>query len=139
MRSIFFRSLSALNVFVYRASGGRLMGQMGKAKILLLTTKGRKSGKWRTVPLLFLSDGDDLVLVASKGGAPADPAWFANLKAEPRAEVEIDRRRFAVTAKQASSAEKDRYWPGLLALYPPYEAYQKRTPRPIPLAILSPA
>jgi F420H(2)-dependent quinone reductase len=136
--SFFFRAVSALNVFVYRASGGRVLGHVGEARILLLTTKGRRSGKARTVPVLVLEDGERLVVVASKGGAPQDPAWFANLRAEARAEVELGARRFPVTAREAGPEEKARLWPRLVALYPPYEAYQSRTERPIPLVILTP-
>ena len=140
MLTILFRALSAFNVLVYRASGGRLMGHFpGGVEILLLTTKGRKTGKPRTVPLLFLEDGDRFVVVGSKGGAPKDPAWFNNLKAEPRADIELGQRRFSVTAREASPEEKARYWPLLLAIYPPYEAYQTRAGRPIPLMVLTPA
>lgn len=137
--SLLARAFSALNVSVYRASGGKLMGHFpGGARILLLTTKGCRSGRARTVPLLFLEDGESLVVVASKGGAPKDPAWFSNLKAQPKAKAQLGARRFAIAAREASPEEKARFWPRLVALYPPYEAYQARTRRPIPLVVLTP-
>lgn len=133
------RSLSALNVLVYRVSGGRAMGHFfGGARILLLTTTGRRSGRPRTVPLLFLEDGDRLVVVGSKGGAAEDPVWVRNLEAVPAAKVQLGARRFAVASRMASAEEKARYWPRLVALYPPYEAYQRRTARQIPLIVLTP-
>jgi len=134
------RAASALNVRVYRLSGGKWMGRFPSgAPVCLLTTKGRKSGRRRTVPLLYLNDGSDLVVVASRGGAPQHPAWYLNLEADLVGEVEIGRRRFAVAAERAGAEERDRLWPRLVALYPPYETYQRRTTRPIPVMRLRPA
>jgi deazaflavin-dependent oxidoreductase (nitroreductase family) len=134
------RTVGALNVWVYRLSGGRLMGRFPSgAPVCLLTTQGRKSGQRRTVPLLYLADGDDLVVVASQGGAPQHPGWYFNLVADPLTEVQIGRRRFPVTARTVSEAEKAAVWPRLVAIYPPYEAYQRRTTRSIPVMRLSPA
>jgi deazaflavin-dependent oxidoreductase (nitroreductase family) len=139
MRKILLRIFSALNAWVYRVSGGRWLGRFPSgAPVCLLTTQGRKSGQRRTVPLLFLADGDDLVVVASQGGAPADPGWYFNLVADPIAEVQIARRRFAVTARVVGAEEKAALWPRLVAIYPPYEVYQRRTTRAIPLVRLSP-
>lgn len=133
------RFFSALNVLVYRWSGGRLMGRFpGGAPVCLLTTYGRKSGRKRTVPLLYLADGANIVLVASQGGAPTHPAWYLNLEARSGAEVEIGRRRFPVTGRRASSEEKAMLWPRLVAIYPPYADYQARTERDIPVVILTP-
>ncbi len=132
-------ALSALNTWIYRLSGGRLMGRVPSgAPVCLLKTKGRKSGRSRTVPLLYLADGDDLIVVGSQGGAPRHPAWYLNLQADPRGEVRIGPRRIAVTARRADPDDRDRLWPRLVAIYPPYEEYQRRTARLIPVVRLSP-
>ena len=128
----------ALNVWVYRLTGGRLMGRMGAAPILLLTTTGRKSGQKRTVPLLYLEDGGGFAIVASYAGAAKHPAWFLNLEANPQVELQVRSRRFSATARQASAEEKAQLWPRLVAIYPAYADYQKRTTRDIPVVIVSP-
>lgn len=128
----------AINVWVYRLSGGRVMGRMGAAPILLLTTVGRKSGKKRTVPLLYLEDAGRFAIVASYAGAPRHPAWFRNLEANPQVDLQVRNRKFAATARQASPEEKSQLWPRLVAIYPAYADYQKRTTRDIPVVIVSP-
>jgi deazaflavin-dependent oxidoreductase (nitroreductase family) len=139
MRKSLLRTIGALNVWVYRLSNGRVMGRFpGGAPVCLLTTSGRKSGRPRSVPLLFLADGDDLVVVASQGGAPRHPGWYFNLSANPLAEVQIGGRRFAVTAHTVDEADKAALWPRLVALYPPYETYRRRTARSIPVVRLHP-
>jgi F420H(2)-dependent quinone reductase len=133
------RAIGALNTWVYRMSGGKIMGRMPTgAPICLLTTMGRKSGQRRTVPLLYLADGDDFIVVGSQGGAPRHPAWFLNLETNPHGEVELGRRRVPVTARRLSEAERDQVWPRLVAIYPPYEEYRRRTTRSIPVVRLSP-
>lgn len=129
----------ALNVWVYRLSGGRVMGRMGAAPILLLTTVGRKSGRKRTVPLLYLEDAGRFAIVASYAGSPRHPAWFLNLEANPKVDLQVRSRRFSATARQASAEEKAQLWPRLVAIYPAYADYQKRTTRDIPVVIVSPA
>ncbi len=131
------RAFIKLNVGVYRLSSGRLMGRMGAAPILLLTTRGIKSGRLRTVPLLYLKDADSYVIVASFSGAPKDPAWYVNLAANPTVQVKLGREEFTARARRANTAEKARLWPRLVAIYAPYEDYQKRTSREIPVVILS--
>ena len=139
MQTAAIRAMGALNTWVYRLSGGRVMGRMPSgAPIFLLTTTGRKSGQRRTVPLLYLADGDDFVVVGSQGGAPRHPGWFLNLEANPQAEVELGRRRVPVTASRLSDQERDRVWPRLVAIYPPYAEYRRRTTRSIPVVRLSP-
>jgi deazaflavin-dependent oxidoreductase (nitroreductase family) len=130
--------MSAVNRRLYRATGGRFMNRMGEAPILLLTTVGRTSGKSRTTPLLYLVDGENLVLVASYGGRPEHPAWFRNLEAHPDVEVEIGRERSRRHARVASDAERQRLWPKLVEMYPSYAEYQKRTTRTIPVVVLEP-
>ena len=138
MRKFLMRAASALNVWVYRRSRGKWMGRFPSgAPVLLLTTTGRKSGRPRTVPLLYLKDGSDFVLVASQGGAPQHPGWYLNLEADPKAEVEIGAEHFPVMARRVSEDEKAALWPRVVAIYAPYEQYQRRTTRPIPVVRLS--
>ena len=129
---------SGAHAGVYRATGGKLFGRMGKSPILLLNTVGRKSGKRRTSPLLYAMDGEDFVIIASKGGASAHPAWYLNLMANPEATVEIEDREVRVKAEEADSEEKSRLWQKMVEMYPAYDDYQKKTEREIPLLILRP-
>ena len=129
-------AITTLNTWMYRISGGRIGGSFDGAPVLLLHHVGRKSGERRVAPLLYLPDGDDLVIVASYGGAPKHPAWFHNLVATPETEIELGRERRAVTAQVATSEERARLWPELLKLYPAYGTYQDRTEREIPLVLL---
>ena len=129
---------SGAHAGVYRATGGKLFGRMGKSPILLLNTVGRKSGKKRTSPLLYAMDGEDFVIIASKGGASAHPAWYLNLMANPEATVEIEDREVRVRAEEADSEEKSRLWQKMVEMYPAYDAYQEKTEREIPLLILRP-
>jgi deazaflavin-dependent oxidoreductase (nitroreductase family) len=128
---------SGVHSGVYRATGGKLFGRMGKSPILLLNTVGRKSGKKRTSPLLYVKDGEDFVIIASKGGAPTHPAWFLNLKANPEATVEVGDREVRVRAEEAD-AEKARLWQKMVEMYPTYDDYQTKTKREIPLLVLHP-
>jgi len=133
------KPMSHLNTWLYRASGGRIGGRwLYGAPIMLLTYKGRKSGRSMTTPLLYLRDGSDVVTVASKGGSANDPLWLLNLRANPDCEVEIGREKLRVRARVASADEKKTLWPKLVAIYPDYDAYQQRSPRDIPVVILSP-
>jgi deazaflavin-dependent oxidoreductase (nitroreductase family) len=138
LRKLMMRGASALNVWVYRLSRGKWLGRFPSgAPVLLLTTTGRKSRQRRTVPLLYLKDANDFVIVASQGGAPQHPGWYLNLEADPKADVEIGAERFPVTAQRVSEDEKAALWPRLVAIYAPYEQYQRRTTRPIPVVRLS--
>ena len=114
--------------------GGRVRG----APVLLLTTVGRKSGNRRTTPLLYLEDGENLVLVASYGGRDQDPAWFTNLKQNPVVEVQIRGEKRTMRAEQASWEEKGKLWSLLTGVYHQYEDYQRKTKREIPVVILRP-
>jgi F420H(2)-dependent quinone reductase len=135
---LLMRGMVGFHVALYRLSGGHVLGRFGKARICLLTTRGRKSGKARTVPLICLQEGDNLALVASLGGAPQHPVWFLNLQADPLADVELGAQRRRMRARVASAEEKNRLWPKLVDIYPPYETYQKRTSRQIPVVLLAP-
>ena len=138
MSQLVFRVMSALNTWLYRLSGGKIAGSMKGAPILLLTTTGRKTGKTRVTPLLYLRDGENLVLVASKGGAPKHPVWFLNLEANPDVEVEVGRTRERRRARRAAPEERERLWPKVVEMYSGYADYQAKTAREIPLVILEP-
>jgi deazaflavin-dependent oxidoreductase (nitroreductase family) len=138
--SVVVRWMSALNTWVYRATGGAIGAKFLRgAPVCLVTVTGRKSGKAITIPLLYLLDGDDLVLVASKGGMSKHPVWYLNLQANPRCEVEIGRERHTMIARRVSDDEKAALWPRLCAMYPDYADYQARTTRDIPVLRLTPA
>ena len=129
---------SGAHAGVYRATGGKLFGRMGKSPILLLNTVGRKTGRKRTSPLLYVMDGEDFVIIASNGGAAAHPAWYLNLRANPEATVEIGDREVQVEAEVADPEEKTRLWQKMVEMYPAYDDYQMKTGREIPLLILHP-
>jgi deazaflavin-dependent oxidoreductase (nitroreductase family) len=129
---------SGAHAGVYRATGGKLFGRMGKSPILLLNTVGRKSGRKRTSPLLYVMDGEDFVIIASKGGAPTHPAWYLNLRANPEATVEVGDREVRVRAERTAPEEKARLWQKMVEMYPTYDDYQRKTEREIPLLILRP-
>ena len=121
---------------VYRMSGGRLFAKLGEAPMLLLTATGRRSGKPRTTPLLYVEDGDGFAVVASFGGAPEHPSWYRNLEKNPKVTLQIENRVIPVTASTATPEEKKRLWPRLTAIYPDYDTYQKETTREIPVVVL---
>lgn len=106
--------------------------------MLLLDHVGARTGTKRTTPLVYLRDGDDVVVVASKGGSPRHPGWFHNLRAHPDTTVQIGARRLPVRARVATPNERSRLWPRVVARYGGYEDYQRRTSRQIPLVILEP-
>jgi F420H(2)-dependent quinone reductase len=123
---------------VYRLSRGKLWGSYRGAPILLLHHRGRKSGKNRVSPLIYLDDGDDLVVVGSKGGSHKHPSWFVNLREMAETSVELDGEKRRVKVRIASPQERERLWPMAVDVYTPYADYQRRTEREIPLVILSP-
>lgn len=130
--------LLRLHQLVYDRSGGLIGHKLGRLKMLLLRTTGRKSGERRTAALLYLADGDRYVVVGSKGGSDKAPAWLLNLEANPDVEVQIGTRRFVASARDATPAEQRRLWPKVTELWPDYERYQSQTRRKIPLVILEP-
>jgi F420H(2)-dependent quinone reductase len=137
--------------FLYRRSGGRIGTRAGGAPALLLTTTGRRSSQPRTCALIYLQDGDRLVVVASKGGSDQPPAWLLNLQAHPDVIIQIGRRTFPARATVASAEERERLWPlvnrnnrGLAPLIHRgaigrYDVYQRHTARVLPLVVLAPA
>jgi deazaflavin-dependent oxidoreductase (nitroreductase family) len=132
--------MTGMNNVAYRLSGGRVAGHIPSgAPICLLTTTGRRSGRLRTVPLVYMPDGDDLVVVASRGGMGSHPAWYLNLGDDPGATVQVGTVTLPVRARDATAPERERLWPTLTAAYPHFDAYQLRTSRHIPVVILTPS
>jgi F420H(2)-dependent quinone reductase len=134
------KAMSRLNTWAYRATGGRLGGKFLRgAPVLLLTTTGRKSGEARVAPLIYVRDGERLVVVASKGGMDHHPLWYKNLLANPNVVVQVGRDVRRMRARVADAAERTVLWPRAVAVYRDYADYQARTQRIIPLVILDPA
>jgi len=133
------RRATRIHVLVYRATHG-LVGHRfrGGPPMLLLDHAGARSGVKRTTPLVYVRDGTNVVLVASKGGHPHNPSWFHNLRANPDATIQIGSRRLTVRARIADPPGRARLWPKAIEFYPGYEGYQRRTAREIPLVILEP-
>jgi len=126
------------HVAVYRATGGRIGRKVpGMPPMLLLEHVGAKSGKHRVTPLVYMPDGDDLIVVASKGGFPKDPAWMHNLRANPDVDIQVGSEKRRVHARQATPEEEQRLWPKAGAYNKPWADYRKRTDRRIPIVILS--
>jgi F420H(2)-dependent quinone reductase len=134
------RRLMGLHTAVYRASGGRVGHRLPgvSAPMLLLEHTGAKSGKTRTSPLVYGEDGGNLILVASKGGFPKNPAWFHNLRANPETAVQVGTEKRKVRARVANAEERPGLWKLMVGVYSGYDDYQKRTDREIPLVILEP-
>ena len=134
------RIMSRVNTWAYRLTGGWLGGTwLRGAPVMLLTVTGRKTGRQLTVPLLYLRDGEHVVVVASKGGMDQHPLWYLNLVANPDVVAEIGTEKRQMRAHTADEAEREQYWPKLVAMYRDYADYQARTERTIPVVVLSPA
>jgi deazaflavin-dependent oxidoreductase (nitroreductase family) len=130
--------LLGLHQLVYDRSGGLIGHRLGAVTMLLLRTRGRKSGEQRTAALLYIADGEQYVVVGSKGGSDSPPAWLLNLEADPEVEVQVGTRRFAALGRKATPTEHRRLWPKLTSIWPDYERYQLQTRRKIPLVLLEP-
>ena len=131
--------LMRAHVAVYRATNGVVGQHIPRVPaMLLLDHVGAKSGKRRTAALVYLEDGPNLALIASKGGYPKHPAWFHNLMANPDVTVQVGRERRKVRARVATPEERARLWPRAVKAWPGYRTYQDRTDREIPVVILEP-
>jgi deazaflavin-dependent oxidoreductase (nitroreductase family) len=124
------------HVHRYRETEGREGHAWNDTQTLLLTTKGRRSGEPRISPLIYDLHRGDYVVVASKGGAPDDPAWFKNIKADPEVEVQVWGDKFRARARVATPEERAAIWPKMAAEWPDYDNYQRKTDREIPIVIL---
>jgi deazaflavin-dependent oxidoreductase (nitroreductase family) len=136
------RAWSAIQIShltLFRASGRRLGTQLGRVRVLFLHHRGAKTGRERISPLLYVEDGQNLAIIASKGGHVRHPAWFHNLNANPNVEVELKGGVREVHARVAEGAERDRIWKTAASVWPDYDRYQRRAPhRKIPVVVLEP-
>ena len=132
------RAVGKLNVPLYRASRGRLFGKIGRAPVLLLTTTGRRSARPRTAPVLYLADGERLVVIGSNAGNAKAPAWSFNLKANPDCEVEVRGKRRQMRARIAEGEERAELWRAMNEQYGGFDDYEKRTGRDIAVFALEP-
>jgi deazaflavin-dependent oxidoreductase (nitroreductase family) len=132
------RALGKLNVPLYRASRGRLLGRVGRAPVLLLTTTGRKSGQERTAPVLFMADGERLVVIGSNAGNTRAPAWALNLRANPDARVQVRGDRRSVRARVAEGEERGELWRRMNEQYGGFDDYRAQTARDIAVFVLEP-
>lgn len=132
------RALAAVHSDLFERSHGRLLGRWFGGSILVLHTLGRRTGRPRATPLVYLRDGHDLVVLAANGGAPHHPDWWLNLRAAGRGVAALGRDDVPVRPREASGPERDRLWQGL-ARHVPVEQYQRRTARPLPVVVLAPA
>ncbi|MBP1817642.1 nitroreductase family deazaflavin-dependent oxidoreductase [Mycobacterium sp. OAE908] len=134
----FIKWMSRGNTWIYKVTGGRLGGTVQKAPVALLTTIGRKTGQPRVAPLLYIRDGDKVIVPASRGGSDKHPMWYLNLKANPKVQVQIKKDTFHLTARDANEQERERYWQELAQVYPTIEDYKSWTDRVIPLVVCEP-
>jgi deazaflavin-dependent oxidoreductase (nitroreductase family) len=120
----------------FRANEGKVGGMFAGAPMILITHKGAKSGKVYTSPLVYTRDADNVVIIASKGGAPEDPQWFRNLVANPDVTVEIGTEKYAGHARVAAGAERDRLFRAQADLMPNFDEYASKTTRTIPVVVI---
>jgi deazaflavin-dependent oxidoreductase (nitroreductase family) len=120
----------------FRSNNGKVGGQFGNAPLVLLTTTGAKSGKPHTTPVVYTRDGDDLVVIASMGGAPKSPAWYHNLVANPQVTVELPGETYTAKARVTEGEERDRLFRAQADLMPNFDEYQTKTTRVIPVVVL---
>jgi deazaflavin-dependent oxidoreductase (nitroreductase family) len=136
--SSFYRNIGKLHTRLYRLSGGRIGHRAGGINNLLLTTTGRKSGEKRTCPVAYFEDGKRFVMIASNGGNEKNPVWYLNLKAEPRATIDVGPRRVEVVATTAAAEERARLWSAAVRGNRQFAVYESITNREIPVVILTP-
>ena len=127
------------HIRAYRESGGEVGYLWNGVPTLLLTVSGRRTGRELTSALIFGRDGDDYLVVASKGGWPDHPSWYLNLQANAAARIQVKAQELAVVARTASATEKPRLWKIMTDIWPNYDVYQSRTDREIPVVVLTPA
>ncbi len=138
MPNLFEKTFTGLHKCIYSHSGGRLMSRFDQMPILLLTTTGRKSGKSRTTPLLYIDQDGGYVVVASAAGRDQHPAWYLNLAAAPEAQVRVGKQTTSVQARMAEGEERDRLFAAFAETAKRYADYQAKTERQIPVVVLEP-
>lgn len=134
----FFKLTTDASVAAYRASRGKVGGTWFGAPVMLLDHVGRKTGKHRTTPVLYLHDGPNVICVGSRAGSPKPPAWALNLMAHPDTTIQIKAQKRNVRARHATAEETDRLWPPLTEMYPDFTTYRARTDRELPIYVLEP-
>jgi deazaflavin-dependent oxidoreductase (nitroreductase family) len=134
----FIKWMARGNTWLYKLTKGMLGGTVQKAPVALLTTIGRRSGQSRVSPLLYVRDGDKVIVPASRGGSDKHPMWYLNLKVNPKVQVKIKKEVLHLTAREAKDEERERYWRRLVEIYPPIDDYQSWTDRTIPLVVCEP-
>ncbi len=134
------RVIPAVHLAVFRATNGRLSSKLAGQKMLLLTTTGHRSGKRRTVPLLYVDDGESMIVIGSNWGGPRDPLWVRNVRENPHVRAQVGARKRRVTAHLATPEERPRLWALVTAQYAGYKDYATRLDgvREIPLVVLTP-
>ena len=138
MGKFLFRFFTGMHAKLYALTGGRLFGGGDReGAVLVLTHKGAKTGKVRTTPLMHFRDGDNVLVVASAGGAPEHPGWYHNLMANPETEINLNGDEIAVRARDAG-VEREALWPRVVAAEPRFEQYATKTDRVIPIVVLEP-
>jgi deazaflavin-dependent oxidoreductase (nitroreductase family) len=138
LTTFFLKWMGRANTWIYRRSNGKLGGTFQKAPVALLTTTGRKTGEPRVSPVLYLRENDRVILGASRAGSDKHPLWYLNLKADPTVSVQIKDEVLRLRARDATTEERNEYWPKLVAMYPNFEDYQSWTDRVIPIVICDP-
>ena len=138
VQRLLMRAFGGLNIGLYRASGGRLMGKVRGVPVLLLTVAGRKTGAMHTTPVSYFEDDGRFIVTGSAGGSASEPQWFRNLRKADLAQIEVGPRRIPVRVAIADTGERDVLWSKLLAHAPFFADYQAKVERQIPMAILTP-
>lgn len=138
MQNLFFSIFVPFHTWLLRTFKGKVLGTMGPAPVLLLAVPGRKTGKLRTSPLLYVKDGGRYIIIASKAGSPENPDWYENLMANAGGTVQIGESSEQVTPEIVTGPDRDRLWAEMLKIYPTYDDYKQKTTREIPVVALTP-
>jgi deazaflavin-dependent oxidoreductase (nitroreductase family) len=134
----FMHLMTRAHVWLYNVSKGRIGKTFAGAPCCMVVMTGRKTGKKRSIPLIYIPNGEEVILIASQGGMETNPIWYRNLIADPHVEIIVEGRSRKMAVRQASDAEKAERWPVAVAVYPDFDQYQARTDRDIPLMICTP-
>ena len=139
MGKLFFKAFMAMHVFLYRLTNGKIGAHMNGLNVLLLNTKGSKSGKQRTTPLGYFRQDNDYIIVASNAGADRHPGWYYNLKKHPNTTIQINDQRLTAHAEIMTGEERALAWQNIITESPMYKEYADKTEREIPLFLLNTA
>ncbi len=138
MNKTLMHTIGVVHRGLYRLTNGAVGAKLGGRPMVLLTTTGRKSGKQRTIPLQYMKDGENIIVVASNGGNVNQPAWWHNIKANADVTVQVAKKTMRARAETANDEERARLWPILVEYYPGYQGYEDETERTVPVVILRP-